>query len=98
IRNENEQLVLNDSLVYANRAAGYGGGILSTGTLRVNNSTISNNSSVTDGGGLYTLSGFMAELYFSTVAGNLANDAGSGSGVGGGIYSTSSSVSMRGTL
>ena len=68
----------------------HGGGIQfeSNGTLTLNNSTVSGNSSAEDGGGIYTSSGAVT-LNSSTLSGNSSADD------GGGIYTKSGAVTLN---
>jgi hypothetical protein len=54
---------------------GHGGGILSQGTLNITDSTISNNSTTAEGGGLYD-TGDTVTILRSTISGNTANIGG----------------------
>ena len=66
-----------------------GGGIANTATVSVSNSTISDNSAVTDGGGIYN-TGTVA-LTNGTVAGNTA-------GSGGGAFNAAGTMTLRNTI
>ncbi|MDJ0757702.1 MAG: choice-of-anchor Q domain-containing protein [Ardenticatenaceae bacterium] len=62
----------------------HGGGILTFGTLRLINSTISGNRARGDGGGIYNFG--ETELYSVTISNNTANSDDQGVGYGGGIF------------
>jgi hypothetical protein len=64
-----------------------GGGIFHTGSLILDNSTISGNNTNNDGGGLW-FSGGAAEIRNATIAYNIADEDGDGSGLGGGFNNT----------
>ncbi|GEM_PF-6717140 len=71
-----------NTAVFTNRAddragGGLGGGIRNDGTLVVDNSTITSNSSSFLGGGIYN-TGFLLVQYNTWIAGNHADDAGGG--------------------
>ncbi len=96
-------LILNNSLVNGNQTsgglqtAGKGGGIANfAGVLTVTNSTISNNSAKSDGGGIYS-SGDV-NVFFTTIAGNLADSGTTGAGAGGGIFSALGTFSLKASL
>ncbi len=96
-------LTLNNSLVNGNQTggglqtAGKGGGIANfAGSLTLTNSTVSNNSSESDGGGVYSTAAVYS--YFSTIAGNLADSGSVGAGTGGGIFSAAGASSLKATL
>jgi CSLREA domain-containing protein len=72
-------LTLTQSTVSGNTAAGGGGGIADGGLMRVSDSTISGNRSLTDfGGGLYVFSNTDAILTNVTITGNTAALKGGG--------------------
>ena len=88
-------LTVVDSTFSGNSATEVGGAIQSRGGATIQNSTISNNSSVGNGGGLYNVSTGFFTIENSTIVGN------STSGYGGGIYnanSTSGSVSIASSI
>jgi CSLREA domain-containing protein len=96
IYNDNYTLTVKSSTISNNSASGRGGGMFNdTGTVVLNNSTVSNNSAVGSGGGILT--GDPTSVYYSTIAGNLADSNSTGAGTGGGIY-TYVAVTMKGTL
>jgi hypothetical protein len=74
-----------------------GGGIVNTGTLNVNNSTISNNLAGNTGGGIYSFNNAVVTFANSTISGNKAGFGGA-SGDGGGINNSSSSITLRNTI
>lgn len=76
-----------DSVYIHHSSASRGGGIFAAGPLTVINSTIANNTALTDGGGIYAFSADLT-LVNSTIAGNQAQQA------GGGILSISVSPSQ----
>ncbi|HTK76010.1 MAG TPA: choice-of-anchor Q domain-containing protein [Gemmataceae bacterium] len=88
----NENVTLNNCVVTGNTTTtgvtnGAGIGVGFYGTLTINNSTISGNSTSGAGGGIYC--GYNAQLTItnSTISGNVANSAGgTGGSGGGGIY------------
>ena len=71
------QLTLNNSTIADNKGI-FAGGLLSLGTVTLNNCTVMNNQAVTqDGGGLHNNTGTMA-LNNVTLTGNTAGDAAGG--------------------
>lgn len=80
----NAPLVLNRTLVAAN-TADVGGGIANNTTLTLRNVTLSGNRARGNGGGLHNL---FTHIDFRnvTIAANVADDDGDGTGDGGGIY------------
>ncbi len=90
-------MILNGATLSANHAQN-GGGVFNTLDLKVENSTISRNRSVEDGGGIYD-QGFNTYIYNSTITGNLAGSTMElPSGVGGGIYVFDSTLLFRNTI
>ncbi len=96
-------LTMNNSLVNGNQTsgglqtAGKGGGIANfAGTLTISNSTISDNSSESDGGGIY--SSAAVNVFFATIAGNLADSGTVGAGTGGGIISALGTFNLKASL
>jgi len=78
-------LFLNDSTVTGNDSNREAGGIVSDRSyLRVDNSTISNNTSILYGGGIDCLRGCNLVMNNSTVSGN--SNSGSGAGASAGLY------------
>lgn len=76
---------------------GDGGGIYDSGTLTLDNCTVSGNTSGQSGGGIYT-AGTLLSLHRTTVAKNSAEtDTGSG-GDGGGIYVSSGAATAMNTI
>jgi CSLREA domain-containing protein len=76
---------------------GDGGGIYNSGTLTLDNCTVSGNTSGQSGGGIYT-AGTLLSLHRTTVAKNSAEtDTGSG-GDGGGIYVSSGAATAMNTI
>ena len=73
------------ALTIRNGKTSNGGGIYNTGTLTVQNSTVSNNSATSNGGGIYNTGTLTVQN--STVSNNSTT---SGISNGGGIYSTTS--------
>lgn len=92
----NGDLWMYSSLVSSNQASREGGGLYNAGYLTATNSTISNNSAEGDGGGLYNEPFYQANLYFSTVAGNLADSDNDGDD-GGGLWNAGQ-LTLRGVL
>ncbi len=97
--------ILNQSLVDHNQTDagsistdGQGGGIANfAGVFTSTNSTISNNSARGDGGGVLNWGKFVA--YYTTIAGNLADNLAAGSHAGGGILNNNGGVvNLRATL
>ena len=84
-------LSLTDLTITGGRTDSFGGGILfnsSQGRLDLRNSTVSGNSSVVDGGGIRSYSGYVS-LTNSAIGGN------SSGRLGGGILTTSADVSLN---
>lgn len=86
-------IVINNSAVTRNQllASQDGGGVLTLGTLNINNSTISGNRGATNGGGIAILYG-TGDLYSVTVSDNLA------SGNGGGVYASNGTATLHNSL
>jgi CSLREA domain-containing protein len=81
-------LNMNASTVSSNSAT-YGGGIFSFASMVIANSTIANNGSDVDGGGIFSngySSGFNVNIYNTTIAGNDADQTRQLGGAGGGIF------------
>ncbi len=78
-----------------NAVDGQGGGIFTSGDLRLNQVNISDNSAGISGGGIHSESGDIT-LIHSTVSNNVV-DGSFGSGTGGGIYSNSGSITLINT-
>jgi hypothetical protein len=92
-------IVINNSTFNANSAAGDGGGIavkLSAGNVTLNNSTLSANGAQGNGGGIYNAG--TAALFFTTVAGNIADADSTGGGGGGAISNASGTVQIWNSL
>ncbi len=91
---------LTNSVVDHNVAAGVGGGIGNDGTVTtLLNSTISNNSATRDGGGVYVSnSGASLSADYTTIAGNLADNAASGTYHGGGLANPIGTASFKDSL
>jgi hypothetical protein len=70
-------------------ARGIGGGIYNSGILMVTNSTVSGNGAFVDGGGIYNEYG-TANLFNATITNNQADANFDGSGVGGGVFNSTS--------
>lgn len=70
---------------------GIGGGAIFEGTATLENVTISGNTTVQDGGGVYVASGTLTSNNV-TIADNTADADGNGSGDGGGIFAASGSI------
>ncbi len=68
-----------------NTANGFGGGIVNEGTMTLANSSISNNSSPLDGGGIYNATNSQCVITNCTIAGNVSAGGWAAAG-GGGIY------------
>jgi hypothetical protein len=68
-----------------NTANGFGGGIVNEGTMTLANSSISNNSSPLDGGGIYNAANSQCVITNCTIAGNVSAGGWVAAG-GGGIY------------
>ncbi|MEY2512083.1 MAG: hypothetical protein QOE26_2846 [Verrucomicrobiota bacterium] len=101
----NGTMTITDSLISGNQTlrgsalatSGKGGGIWNAGgPITILNSTISNNSALSDGGGIYNDGTVFT--YSTTIAGNLAANDGANSGTGGGINNGSGVVNLRTTL
>ncbi|MFD9411247.1 hypothetical protein ACFWBN_30070 [Streptomyces sp. NPDC059989] len=93
ISNENGQLTLNSVQVTRNwtTQSGAGGGIASSGTLTIRNSTLSFNiSTANNGGGIFSFG--TTTLSNTTVNGNTARDSGGGIDGRGTVTITSSTV------
>jgi hypothetical protein len=73
---------ISNSLVQGNHSDGWGGGVFSSGTLSISNSTIKNNTAAKNAGGGLAVGAGSGAIYLSdiTVSGNTAN-------YGGGIFS-----------
>ena len=101
----NGQMTLINSLVSGNQTtpqtsnpvAGNAGGIWNAGgELTLINSTISNNSAWGAGGGIENDA--TLNIYFSTIAGNLADSYAANTKLGGGIYNIGDPVNLQTTL
>ena len=94
-------LMLNNSTVSGNTAWHYGGGIhtglIPGGIVTLTNSTISGNDSSVDGGGIYQASG-TTSLFNVTIASNVANADGSGSGFGGGVANVGGTFNFKNSI
>jgi len=92
-----------DSVDDSGNKRGYGGGILNSGTLTVNNSFITANSAAGSGGGIYSWGGTLNVINGSTFFSNSAT-SGDGGGIGGDgaitltnmIFSTNSALNGGG--
>jgi hypothetical protein len=77
------KLIINSSVIKANRTESGGGGVLNSGVLTINTSTISGNIAETQGGGIFCGGGIPFKVSMiinkSTISGN------NGGGFGGGI-------------
>lgn len=95
--NQYGEASIGRSTFYANEGGGILSGVSGALTTLVN-STITENSSLFSGGGIYAGLGTLY-LYNSTVVGNVADADANGSGDGGGIYvSASASVHLANTI
>jgi hypothetical protein len=98
----NSFLILLYSTLNGNSAF-TGGGIYNAGRLQVRTSTISNNSALVSGGGMYNdtigpCGNCYAQVGQSTLAGNRA-DAAKGGGLGGGLFNyITSTIALENTL
>lgn len=90
----NGPFVLNRSTVDHNQT---GGLALNNGGAIILNSTISDNTTAGDGGGLYIAWGPVT-LRNVTIADNIADSDHNGAGTGGGIYNTGLSVSLANSI
>jgi hypothetical protein len=76
---------------------GLGGGIINEGTLTLKNSTVSGNSAVYMGGGIFNNSGRLT-LNNSTVTGNVATAHGGDDAGGGGIYNSYGALTITNSI
>jgi CSLREA domain-containing protein len=88
---ENGELTLRSSLVLSNQAV-YGGGVSTagSGSATIVNSTVSDNRSIEDGGGVSVETDGQMALRSSSIVGNTADSDGSGGGDGGGVFASTS--------
>ncbi|MSP14584.1 MAG: hypothetical protein EXR62_16715 [Chloroflexi bacterium] len=95
--NSSGGLGLYQSTVSYNHTQGYGGGVVSFAPTTLHNSTISSNRAGENGGGL-RYSNQTANLNNVTIANNVADEEGDGTGEGGGLFVLSGVVNFRNTL
>lgn len=87
---------INNSTIDLNTSGADGGGIsIDSGTLNVNNSTISNNAAISedDGGGIYS-NVATVNIENSTISGNFIDGSDGAGGEGAGIYSEQGSINL----
>ena len=96
LRSTSSTVTINNSLIANNHTNAEGGGIVlenNSGDVTITNTTISGNTANHNGGGIYGSSIFNSvTLNFVTVTGNTGDANMDGSGDGGGISNTSSTV------
>ena len=96
LRSSSSTVTINNSLIANNHTNAEGGGIVlenNSGDVTITNTTISGNTANHNGGGIYGSSTFNSvTLNFVTVTGNTGDANMDGSGDGGGISNTSSTV------
>ncbi|WP_196803177.1 beta strand repeat-containing protein, partial [Dolichospermum circinale] len=101
----NGTLLLKDSTISNNSAAGWGGGIFNnSGTVTITNTTISNNSAEKSGGGIsngdgtYSYTAGTITINNTTISGNSAKENGGGIFNGDGFsYDTEGTITMNNT-
>ena len=96
-------VLIDSSSIYFNQADRDGAGVFAEGDsaldrFRIVNSTIGQNSSAEDGGGLYVDTAGRVEIYSSTVAHNEADSDANESGDGGGFYVESGVLQTRNSV
>ena len=90
-------LTIEGSSITGNEAGGYGGGIITNGTLNITSSLVAENTAGGFGGGLYLSGGDDHTLTNVTVAGNLAAQKGGAIGVGTSSF-TADHVTITGNI
>jgi hypothetical protein len=99
IMNECVQVVITNSTISGNSST-EGGGITNNSglnSLSLINSTLSGNSAKADGGGIYMING-SANIYNSSIVFNRADADAINGGLGGGIFTNSTTVNLRNSL
>jgi hypothetical protein len=90
-------LVLDRCTVSGNSATILGGGV-SAYTVRIADSTISDNVAGYQGGGVLFIGSENASIFYSTIAGNLTESDAGGNGAGGGVYLDAGTVNIVGSV
>lgn len=97
----NNSAIINNSVTTTNSINGNGGAIYAGGgTINLNNVTISGNSAKRGGGGIYSNSGGIFNIFYSTIANNTADSDNDADGDGGGIRknSTSGAINLQSSI